>query len=489
MFGRQHSKSCVALTVIIVAVWVAAARAMEFDFSGYGDARIIAEPSMTGWLQGGLGKFRYGGSTGDVQFEGAGQGVLKFDDEFSVIALARADEEQINGLDLLEAYLAWHPEAEGNFSWSVKAGAFFPTISLENDDLGWTSPYTLTYSAINSWVGEELRTLGAEGTLRYHTNNLGTVSLIGSLNCCNDPAGVLMADRGWAMDDRPTGLFEHVREPDATMQVFHAPFPARTGLFDEIDHRAGWYGGLSWQMANVGKLSVLRYENQGDPAAISNSVSAWETKFWSFGARTQINSLVLIAQQLSGYTAVDSRGQEFPTKFQSGFLLASYDLSALGLDDMRASARADVFQTRHLGTAPLMNEDGRAMTVDLSWQPTNSFRLTGEALVMHSRKGEYTLVGVPSGELNQNQLQLDAKVLLLTGEACHPLRFSQAVAFSCHSLASAFVLGDAFSKQIHLRDAAHGFRVSLHGGAWRYQAMAAAKSLATPQPLACIRPS
>ena len=37
-------------------------------------------------------------------------------------------------------------------------------------------------------------------------------------------------------------------------------------MFDEIDHRAGWYGGLNWQMAGLGKLSVIRYENQGDPA-------------------------------------------------------------------------------------------------------------------------------------------------------------------------------------------------------------------------------
>ena len=382
---------------------------MEFAFSGYGDARLVAAPAMTGWLQGGLSKFRYGRGTADVQFEGAGQGVLKFDDSFSAVALARADEEQINGVDLLESYLSWHPSSGGNFSWSVKAGAFFPTISLENDDLGWTSPYTLTYSAINSWIGEELRTIGAEGTLRYHTENLGTVSLIGSLNCCNDPAGVLMADRGWAMDDRPTGLFEHVRMPDATMAIFHAPFPARTGLFDEIDHRAGWYGGLNWQVANIGKLSVLRYENQGDPAAVVHGVAAWETKFWSFGARTQWDSLVLIAQGMSGYTAVDSRGVECPTKFQSAFLLASYDLAALGLDDVRASVRADLFQTRHIG-ASSMNEDGRAMTMDMSWQPTDDFRLTGEVLLMHSRKGEYAFAGVPSGQLTQNQLQLDAKV-------------------------------------------------------------------------------
>ena len=49
----------------------------------------------------------------------------------------------------------------------MKAGAFFPTISLENDDIGWTSPYTLSASAINTWIGEELRTIGTEGTLRF----------------------------------------------------------------------------------------------------------------------------------------------------------------------------------------------------------------------------------------------------------------------------------------------------------------------------------
>ena len=51
----------------------------------------------------------------------------------------------------------------------MKTGAFFPTISLENDDLGWTSPYTLTPSAINSWIGDELRTIGSEAILRCDT--------------------------------------------------------------------------------------------------------------------------------------------------------------------------------------------------------------------------------------------------------------------------------------------------------------------------------
>jgi hypothetical protein len=411
MFGQQHCRGCGFAAAILLAAWVTPARAMEFTFSGYADARVIAEARLTDWLHGGLGKFRYGGDTGDMQFEGVGQGVLKFDDAFSAIAVARADQEQVGGLDALEAYLSWHPAPAGNFGWSVKAGAFFPTISLENDDLGWTSPYTLTPSAINSWIGEELRTIGAEGTLRYRTNAMGTVSLIAALDCCNDPAGTLMADRGWAMDDRPTGLFERVRLPDATLKLFHEPYPGRTGMFDEIDHRAGWYGGLNWQMAGLGKLSVIRYENQADPEYATARDTAWETKFWSFGARTDIGQLVLIAQQLSGYTAIEIRSNYVVTKFQSGFLLASYDLGGLGLEDWRASARMDLFQTRRLyGPTSPMNEDGRAMTVAVSWQGVDWLRITAEALLMHSRRGEYTLIGVPSGAINQNQLQLDAKI-------------------------------------------------------------------------------
>ena len=31
--------------------------------SGYGDFRAVSQPAMTDWLQGGLGKFRYGGGS------------------------------------------------------------------------------------------------------------------------------------------------------------------------------------------------------------------------------------------------------------------------------------------------------------------------------------------------------------------------------------------------------------------------------------------
>ena len=40
-------------------------------------------------------------------------------------------------------------------------------MSLENRASGWESPYTLSYSAINSWLATEVRTLGVEAQLEW----------------------------------------------------------------------------------------------------------------------------------------------------------------------------------------------------------------------------------------------------------------------------------------------------------------------------------
>src|SRR5690349_7580006 len=348
--------------VFVAVAGILPARAVDFSVNAYADFRAVAAPSETSWLKGGLSKFRYDGT--HFRFaEAVAQGDLSLDDSLDVIAVVRAEPDQRSGLDALEAYATWHtPADDRGVSWSVKAGAFFPTISLEYDDLGWASPYTLTPSAINTWIGEELRTIGSEATLRW-TTDLGVVSLMGALTCCNDEIGVLIADRGWAMNDRPFGLFERERIPDQTLRIFRAPVPGRTGMFDEIDGHVGWYAGATWQLPGIVKLSATRYDNRGDPAAATARDQAWRTNFWNFGARTQFGPLVLIAQQMSGFTSVTIRGANNATKFQSGFVLASYDL-----DDWRVSLREDLFQTRRRAATSInWNEDGTATTGAISY--------------------------------------------------------------------------------------------------------------------------
>lgn len=375
----------------------------DLTVTGYVDARIVGAPHQPSWLRGGQGKFRYGGGQ-HFGGEAVLQATWQMNSDLAALTVLRAEPQTPGVVDALEAYLRYAPAANGNLSWSVKAGAFFPTISLENDDLGWASSYSLTPSAINSWIGDEIRTIGSEATLRWDGGALGTVSLMGALVCCNDEAGVLIADRGWAMNDRPFGLIERERLPDATLRIFRAPVPGTTGMFDEIDGTVGWYAGAVWQVPGIAKFTITRYDNHGDPAIAGGRDMAWRTRFWNFGARTQVGSLVLISQYMSGYTSVKPRGTLNATKFQSGFVLASYDL-----DDWRLSLRQDLFQTRRVAAVNnVWNEDGYATTVSLSWSPQEWMRVTGEVIAMTSRRGEYVAAGMPYNR-NDSQFQLSTR--------------------------------------------------------------------------------
>jgi hypothetical protein len=395
-----------ALLAMLVVVFATEAKALDITddltITGYGDLRVVAPTDQAGWLQGGLGKFRYGGGQ-NIGGEGVAQAELRLDDQFHAVTVLRAEPQTPGIVDALETYLRYDDSDAGDLSWSVKGGAFFPAISMENDDIGWTSPYTLTPSAINSWIGDELRTIGSEGTLRWR-NELGAVSLIGAVICCNDEAGTLMADHGWTMDDRPTGLLERIRLPVQTQKLFFAPQYARTGEFDEIDGHPGWYAGASWQMPNIGKISVIRYDNEGDPTAKSLRDSGWDTRFWSAGARSAIGPLVLIAQAMRGSTTVAGPGFVADTKFQSAFALASYDRN-----DWRFSLREDVFATRRDGaTTNTWSEDGNATTGSISWSAYDWLRLTGEVIKMNSRRGEYVPAGLGLNR-GDTQVQFDSR--------------------------------------------------------------------------------
>lgn len=381
---------------------------MEASFDAYADVRLVVPPAEVSWLDGGLGKTRFGGAQPSPSFrfaEAVGQGTLAITDELHAVTVLRVEPKQRTGVDILETYLTWRPQAEGDWRWSVKAGAFFPPISVENDDLGWASPYTLTSSAINSWVGNELRTIGGEADVAW-SGGYGIVTAVGSLYCCNEPAGILMADRGWSLDDRPMGLLERVRIPDATAKLFGMPVPSRTGMFENIDDHVGWYTGLKWDVPQAGQVAVLWYDNNADPEAHTSRDTSWRTHFWSASLKAHPYGFTLLAQGMTGDTVIEAFGYHY-TDFQSAFLLLSYDFD----DAWRASARADVFQTRTRPAFALFDEDGRAFTGAVSWSPQDCLRLTGELLDVESRRRDRVVVSVAPEQSNV-QFQISARFFL-----------------------------------------------------------------------------
>ena len=140
------------------------ADAADFSIDGYADLRVVFPSNEVGWLDGGLGKLRYGAEQSNPEFriaEVVGQGVVQITPGLMAMTVVRYAPEQRTFFDVLEAFVRWRPVSTTPARFTLKAGAFFPPISLENTEIGWTSPWTLTPSAINAWVGEELRTIGA----------------------------------------------------------------------------------------------------------------------------------------------------------------------------------------------------------------------------------------------------------------------------------------------------------------------------------------
>jgi hypothetical protein len=395
---------------LLACVCALSANAVDFAFQGYADFRVVVPDGETTWVDGGLGKLRFGGTQPDPDFrfaEAVGQETVSFTDDLRAVTALRIEPEQRTGIDALDAYLIYAPLAEGDWNWSAKAGAFFPPFSLENTDLGWTSPYTLTPSAIDSWIGDELRTIGGEASIGRRTP-FGSFALAAALFCCDDPAGVLMADRGWSLDDRPTGLFEDPHLPDATLDLFGRPAPDRTSIFEEIDNRIGWCAGAHWVVPSVGTLSVYRYDNDANPGAHDDDYFAWHTRFWSAGWESHFGAVSVLAQALRGDTTIEPAPPAYSeTSFQSAYALIAYDIS----DDWRIAGRAETFST-HRATDSLLNEDGHALTAALSWSPRDWLRVMGEVIDLDSKRAERVLEGL-SPTQSQTQYQLSARFFLL----------------------------------------------------------------------------
>jgi hypothetical protein len=387
------------------------ALAVDFHFDGYVDLRLIVPSDQVSWQSGGLGKLGYGAEDNKPETRltaAVGQAVVLITPELMGLAVVRIEPEQRTFFDFLETYLRYRPVSTTAWRWSVKAGAFFPPVSLENTELGWTSPWTLTPSAINTWIGEEIRVIGTEGTLEWRSEQR-TIAFMASLYGWNDPAGVLVADRGWALHDQVTGLIDRPREPDAIAYATHQAEPLYTYEVLEIDNKPGWYAAGSWDETGLGKLNLIYYNNEADPHAVRKQI-AWHTDFWNVGVSTQIGNVTLLAQALTGETLIVPSASFFSdTVFQSAYLLAGWNIS----ENWRVAARADVFSTdeKQPFSSGSLSEHGNALTAAVNYLPYDWLRLTAEAIRVDSTRGQRTVEHLDPHAI-ENQIQFSARFYL-----------------------------------------------------------------------------
>ena len=382
------------------------------------DLRLAVADGHTSFVDGGFGKTRFQGtSSGGYKADG---GVYEADliwqPRFgnTLSANVSASWQRDKGFDLMEAFLNYLPTSSlGPVRLSGRVGLMWPEISLEHSTGGaWSVVNTITPSAINSWVGEEVKVIGAEATARVSLGEQD-FSATGGVFGWNDTSGTLLSFRGWALQDikaTATGYFP-LPPRDAFLTLVQAN---KTQNSTEIDHRPGFYGRLDWHPPQPVGVALFYYDNVGNPKAFTQDLQwGWRTRFWNLGVNADVPGAKILAQAMTGSTIMGFPvgGQEWVhTDFSSAYVLAVHDFGKFAL-----TGRIEAFQTREHGSemAPDNSEDGWAWTLAARVPIDNHFTGFAEVLNVQSKRGtRVDLGGLSSPFENQVVFQLAVRAKL-----------------------------------------------------------------------------
>jgi hypothetical protein len=378
------------------------------EVGGILETRYAHTSTTTSWLEGGLGKTRYGGFEGRASdILAVSQAALLVDahpsELVSIHVQANLDAEPDNAsrrgtVGLVEAFGSVRHDTTPWLRLRAKAGLFFPPVSLEHRGPGWTTTHTLTPSAIGSWIGEEVRAVGAEARAVFVAKD-HEVSVLGSAFGVNDPAGTLLHWRGWALHDRQTATGDELPLPPISSiggdGLFRRQAPWDAPI-REIDGRLGWYAGATWRWSGRLELMALRWDNRADPAAFDGYQYGWYTEFDVYGGRLTLPfGLEVLGQRLTGETAMGPRDDVF--RAQSEWE-ASYVMLSGHWGRLRLSARYDDFHAEDVDIHEVEDdndEEGTAWTVAAIVKVGGEHEVLAEWLQVDSDRDFRADLGLP----------------------------------------------------------------------------------------------
>ena len=270
-----------------------------------------------------------------------------------LIARSENDDSKRGHAGVVEAYLHQTFVAGAN-RLHFTEGAFFLPTSRENVDELWETPYSITPSALNSWMGEEFRPIGVDAAYTRRAVLGGSVTGGATIFRGNDTFGALPESRGWAIRDHWTMLGEHLPVDGTYFSSVSA----------ENDNRLGWSARARWNDEHA-TLQVSHIDNRSD-AIEHGDLLDWETRFDIVGGDYTLNDWTVAAESGWGTTSVMFYGTAYPSDIR-----ASYALVSRRFDSSRATLRVESFQ----------NDTVRkhAVTASFFWTPIPKLRAGIEA--------------------------------------------------------------------------------------------------------------
>ncbi len=319
------------------------------------------------------------------------------------------DGHQRTALNVPEVFLS-HEGRWGRVSLNQRLGFLIPPFSLEHPGLAWSTFFTLTPSAVNTWLAEEVRGWGAESRAGIRLAQNRKAALTAGVFTGNDPSAVLLSWRGWAMHDLQAGFNERVRlrgGPALTNPAVFGMPQAFNRPFLEVDDRWGFYAHAQ-QQSTRSRLSYGYWQNNADRGVLDKDhVYGWDTFFQQLAGRYEPthHRWLLQGQWLWGQTRM-GKGQPAPVEndFAAWYLLYS---RRAGAKD-RLSLRLDRFMVKDHDFNPggdLNGQTGHALTAAYRHPLNNHADLFAEVVSLSSKRPMHAVLGLSASQ-HETQWQL-----------------------------------------------------------------------------------
>lgn len=359
----------------------------DFQLDAFIDVRGILTDDEVGVFDNGFGKVRFGGdpdgsgSRERIRFgEIALVGQLGFGDGFKAVAHLQHNPDQRAPIDIVEAYLRYKPLQLSAIQYGARIGAFFPPVSFENEALAWGNKYTITNSAANTWIAEEIRPIGAEFTADYRGETL-RAGVQATVFWGNDRAGDALGFRGFTLNDSKIGLFGNL--PVSSVEGFRQN--AENQPFVETDQRPGFALGANVIQQGLGEVRFYAYDNRSDTTQVGSEGRLWRTRFINVSAKPDTgDKWTVIGQFQIGDTRVqptDDNTRFFGTDFSTASILVAKEFG-----DLQLASRIEYFDQNDpstIGAIPLA-ENGWASTNTLRYKAGRHHIITAEYLHVSS---------------------------------------------------------------------------------------------------------
>ena len=400
-----------------------AARAADIDLFSpetltiAGDVRLVAADGEESWSNGGFGRLR-SGARGDWRVKPElgnadliWQPRLGWDWSATVVGSIQGGERTEIGIS--QAFVSYKPLSGGKLRFSGRAGLMWPPVSLEHEGAEWRVRDSITPSAINSWIGEEVRPAAIEATAKAEVGG-HKLEATAALFAANDTAGALLTFRGWALHDRRTLAFNRQPLPPLPEafeyyqpQYTHPLLDVREGFAD----RVGYYAKLAWQPPLPVRLELFRYDNRATPEAVNmDNEWGWRTRFWHAGAVAELGGgAELKLQALSGRSEMgydEGEGIWVDARYRSAFALVGVPIGGVHL-----AARVEAFDVRQHGSLVAGESDEDGWSAMIAARRQFGPVLTGliEALHVESEREQREELGLRP---KQAQTQVQASLRL-----------------------------------------------------------------------------